>query len=240
MHLLDFFPHKSKHEQRNSQPSITHIAFLSAYTTTQTSSSLTNCLIFKYTKSKYYTIIEMGILYCNKIGSSAFSSLAIVVVVVIVIALSTTNASCYLVGAFQPVNNSPSSLSLSTRTIPGIKTESQHSITNIIEIEKRKYVATTYSTTTTTNTILFMAPVNNKKKKNVNVNVNDDEGNDDNANTGISPFLENIKNAKPGTLIILPFVALFGIDLLLNIAVITKRSIDYFVFGQAPITEPWW
>jgi hypothetical protein len=174
----------------------------------------------------------MGIRCSNEteIKSSAFSSFAVVVVVA-VIALATTNALSF-VGAFQPVNKSPS-LSLSTRTVSRIKIESSHTITRpitrIIEIEERKNVVTT---STTTNTILFMAPLNNRKK-------NVEEGNDV-TNNGESPFLENIKNAKPGTLIILPFVALFGIDLLLNIAVITKRSIEYFVFGQVPSTEPWW
>ena len=176
----------------------------------------------------------MGIRCNNKteIKSSAFSSLAIFVVVVI--ALATTNALSF-VDAFQSVNKSPS-LSLSTRTISKINIESSHTITrpitHIIDIEERKNVVTT-STTTTTNTILFMAPLKNKKK-------NVDEGNSDDTNTGTSPFMENIKNAKPGTLIILPFVALFGIDLLLNILVITKRSIEYFVFGEVPSIEPWW
>ena len=177
----------------------------------------------------------MGIRCSSKteIKSSAFSSLAIFVVVV-VIALATTNALSF-VDAFQSVNKSLS-LSLSTRTISKINIESSHTITrpitHIIDIEERKNVVTT-STTTTTNTILFMAPLKNKKK-------NVDEGNSDDTNTGTSPFMENIKNAKPGTLIILPFVALFGIDLLLNILVITKRSIEYFVFGEVPSIEPWW
>ena len=176
----------------------------------------------------------MGI-RCNtktEIKSSAFSSLAIFVVVV-VIALVTTNALSF-VDAFQSVNKSPS-LSLSTRTISKINIKLSHTITrpitHIIDIEERKNVVTT--STTTTNTILFMAPHKNKKK-------NVDEGNSDDTNTSTSPFLENIKNAKPGTLIILPFVALFGIDLLLNILVITKRSIEYFVFGEVPSIEPWW
>ena len=173
----------------------------------------------------------MGI-RCNtktEIKSSAFSSLAIFVVVVI--ALVTTNALSF-VDAFQSVNKSPS-LSLSTRTISKINIESSHTrtrpITHIIDIEERKNVVTTSTTT-----ILFMAPLKNKKK-------NVDEGNSsDDTNTGTSPFMENIKNAKPGTLIVLPFVALFGIDLLLNILVITKRSIEYFVFGEVPSIEPWW
>jgi hypothetical protein len=45
---------------------------------------------------------------------------------------------------------------------------------------------------------------------------------------------------RPGTLIALPFVLLFGLDLVLNIAVLTKRSFEYFVLGQAPNANPWW
>ena len=52
-------------------------------------------------------------------------------------------------------------------------------------------------------------------------------------------FWENIKD-KPGTLVVLPFVLLVGVDLLLNIAVLVKRTLDYFVLGQAPSSEPWW
>lgn len=42
------------------------------------------------------------------------------------------------------------------------------------------------------------------------------------------------------TLLLLPFVFLLGVDLLLNIAVLTKRSLEYFLLGQAPSSEPWW
>jgi hypothetical protein len=44
---------------------------------------------------------------------------------------------------------------------------------------------------------------------------------------------------KPGGLILLPFVILFGLDLLLNIIFLTKRSIEFFVLGQAPSQETW-
>jgi hypothetical protein len=44
---------------------------------------------------------------------------------------------------------------------------------------------------------------------------------------------------KPGGLVLLPFVILFGLDLLLNIFFLTKRSIEYFVLGQAPSQETW-
>ncbi|KAL9188083.1 hypothetical protein ACHAXT_006461 [Thalassiosira profunda] len=37
---------------------------------------------------------------------------------------------------------------------------------------------------------------------------------------------------SPGTLIIVPFVLLFGLDLVLNIAVVTKRSLEVFFTGE--------
>jgi hypothetical protein len=44
---------------------------------------------------------------------------------------------------------------------------------------------------------------------------------------------------KPGGLIILPFVIIFGLDLFLNIIFVTKRSIEFFVLGEAPSQETW-
>mmetsp|Transcript_23557 Transcript_23557/g.33047 ORF Transcript_23557/g.33047 Transcript_23557/m.33047 type:complete len:131 (+) Transcript_23557:153-545(+) len=52
-------------------------------------------------------------------------------------------------------------------------------------------------------------------------------------------FMDTLKE-KPGTLIILPFVAIFGIDLILNIAVVTKRSLEFFLLGQTPNADPWY
>lgn len=42
----------------------------------------------------------------------------------------------------------------------------------------------------------------------------------------------NTFKEKPGTLLIAPFVVLVALDLLANIAVITKRSIEYALTGQ--------
>lgn len=53
-------------------------------------------------------------------------------------------------------------------------------------------------------------------------------------------LLDNIQDLNPATLLLLPIVFLFGIDLLLNMIVLTKRTFDYFVLGQAPSTETWW
>lgn len=55
----------------------------------------------------------------------------------------------------------------------------------------------------------------------------------------ISPVFWEDLDKKPGNLIMLPFVALVGIDLLLNIIFMTKRSFEFFVLGQAPSTETW-
>jgi hypothetical protein len=40
--------------------------------------------------------------------------------------------------------------------------------------------------------------------------------------------------------IALPFLVLIGADLLLNIAFILKRTLEFAVTGQAPSTETWW
>jgi len=52
-------------------------------------------------------------------------------------------------------------------------------------------------------------------------------------------FLNTLKE-KPGTLIILPFVAIFGIDLILNIVFVTKRSLEFVLLGETPNADPWW
>ena len=51
--------------------------------------------------------------------------------------------------------------------------------------------------------------------------------NDENEHVG--GYLETFKD-KPGMLLLLPSVFLLGIDLLLNMAVLVKRSLDYFLF----------
>lgn len=44
----------------------------------------------------------------------------------------------------------------------------------------------------------------------------------------------------PGTIIMLPFVVIVGLDLVLNIFFVVKRTYEYFVLGQIPSTETWW
>ena len=46
--------------------------------------------------------------------------------------------------------------------------------------------------------------------------------------------------ASPGNAVILPFLVLVGVDLLLNIAVVSKRTFESVVLGQAPNLDPWW
>mmetsp|Transcript_415 Transcript_415/g.812 ORF Transcript_415/g.812 Transcript_415/m.812 type:complete len:162 (+) Transcript_415:140-625(+) len=44
---------------------------------------------------------------------------------------------------------------------------------------------------------------------------------------------------SPGVAIVAPFVLLFGLDLILNIAVITKRSLEVFFTGEYTVWTPW-
>jgi len=122
----------------------------------------------------------------------------------------------FSVSAFQPV----------PRRISKMKTV----ITGKYPFNDPKAVISESLRATTSNTILFMAP-GYKNKNNI-------KNKEDNGKDGSSVFWRDLAK-KPGNLIIIPFVALFGIDLLLNIIFITKRSIEYFVFGQAPSTETW-
>ena len=45
--------------------------------------------------------------------------------------------------------------------------------------------------------------------------------------------------SKPGNLILLPFVLLFGFDLIANIAVVTKRSVEVLLYGEYTCVGPW-
>jgi len=72
----------------------------------------------------------------------------------------------------------------------------------------------------------------------------DNEKTSTDTNTGKSTTsltsIWNTLQEKPGGLILLPFVALFGFDLLLNIFFLTKRTFEFFVLGQAPSQETWY
>lgn len=45
--------------------------------------------------------------------------------------------------------------------------------------------------------------------------------------------------SKPANLILFPFILLFGLDLVANIAVITKRSIEVMLYGEYTCVGPW-
>eukprot|EP00804_Cyclotella_cryptica_P019552 CCRYP_014327-RA/>CCRYP_014327-RA protein AED:0.43 eAED:0.43 QI:216/1/1/1/0/0/2/374/131 len=44
---------------------------------------------------------------------------------------------------------------------------------------------------------------------------------------------------NPGTIIVVPFVILFGFDLIANIAVVTKRSLEVLFTGEYTTWTPW-
>ena len=44
---------------------------------------------------------------------------------------------------------------------------------------------------------------------------------------------------SPGTIVVLPFVLIFGLDLVANIAVVTKRSLEVFFTGEYTVWTPW-
>jgi len=47
------------------------------------------------------------------------------------------------------------------------------------------------------------------------------------------------KKISPATLVLAPIVFLFGLDLVLNIAVVTKRSLEVFFTGEYTVYTPW-
>jgi hypothetical protein len=55
-----------------------------------------------------------------------------------------------------------------------------------------------------------------------------------------SPNNNKERSKQIVSIVMFPFVALFGLDLLLNIAVLTKKTILFFVTGQDQVSPPWW
>lgn len=72
------------------------------------------------------------------------------------------------------------------------------------------------------------------KKKNI-----DDNKKQDGNKTSPATIWKSLQD-KPGGFIFLPFVVIFGLDLLLNIVFIAKRSFEFLVLGQAPSQETWY
>lgn len=52
-------------------------------------------------------------------------------------------------------------------------------------------------------------------------------------------LLGGVFKKSPGAAIVAPFVLLFGLDLVLNIAVVTKRSLEVFFTGEYTVWTPW-
>ena len=44
---------------------------------------------------------------------------------------------------------------------------------------------------------------------------------------------------SPGTAILAPFVLLLGVDLVANVAVVTKRSLEVLFTGEYTVWTPW-
>mmetsp|Transcript_19528 Transcript_19528/g.40906 ORF Transcript_19528/g.40906 Transcript_19528/m.40906 type:complete len:138 (-) Transcript_19528:101-514(-) len=72
------------------------------------------------------------------------------------------------------------------------------------------------------------------KKRNVESQIDSDTANDDSRNIIMGVF-----KRSPGTIILAPFFFLFGLDIVLNIAVVTKRSLEVFFTGEYTVWTPW-
>lgn len=62
--------------------------------------------------------------------------------------------------------------------------------------------------------------------------------NDDDSSTSSNTFMGIFKD-NPGNLIIAPFVLIFGLDLILNILAITRRTIEYVLTGDVSCIGSW-
>jgi hypothetical protein len=69
-----------------------------------------------------------------------------------------------------------------------------------------------------------------------NNNENDD---DDDSNSNTSNKMMGVFKKSPGAAILAPFVLLFGLDLVANVAVVTKRSLEVFFTGEYTVWTPW-
>lgn len=75
----------------------------------------------------------------------------------------------------------------------------------------------------------------NAKKKQIKGGASVEEEDDDSSNSGIMGIFKK----SPGTIIIAPFILLFGLDLIANIAVVTKRSLEVLFTGEYTVWTPW-
>ena len=89
------------------------------------------------------------------------------------------------------------------------------------------------SSATRTRTSVSLARKGGNKNKKV-----DEEETADSADATASSWWTTFQQ-KPANLILLPFVGILGVDLVLNIVFLVKRTLEYVVFGQVPSTETW-
>ena len=52
-------------------------------------------------------------------------------------------------------------------------------------------------------------------------------------------ILGGVFGKSPGAVVVAPFVLLFGLDLIANIAVVTKRSLEVLFTGEYTVWTPW-
>jgi hypothetical protein len=55
-----------------------------------------------------------------------------------------------------------------------------------------------------------------------------------------SPSNKTEQSKRIVSIFIFPLIALFGLDLLANIAVITKKVVLTYVTGEVQVSQPWW
>jgi len=62
---------------------------------------------------------------------------------------------------------------------------------------------------------------------------------DDENENGKDASMMSALRKSPGAVLVLPFVLLFGLDLVANIAVLTKRSLEVAFTGEYTVWTPW-
>jgi len=65
-------------------------------------------------------------------------------------------------------------------------------------------------------------------------------GNGGKSGGGDGDYDSKKQQLSPATLVLFPLVALIGVDLALNVAVLVKRTVAYAVWHELPSSEPWW
>lgn len=68
---------------------------------------------------------------------------------------------------------------------------------------------------------------------------NKNKSRDDAEDAKTASSIRDTLNKNPGTLIMAPFVVLVGADIVLNLAVLVKRTLEFVAFGKLPSTETW-